>query len=289
MTSAVASDTGVYYSTGREHDLSSAEAWHRLDTSSGDDACGVVLGVTGAEGALAWSASDGLRVVRLTRGSLDQPGLTRPGPVHHHPVAVPASAGAPLVALLTDGALDVLWSPDRHTVHRLNERPGIPAGPAEPRPELALRGERLGTLDIALESPKTAWLVATTERGALLLARWDLLYDVHEPWARPRCPLPTVRRAVVANVRGIPVVFVAAGEGRILAADARDAAADRAQWHVVEVPAGSRGTATDVIAAADCDGRAWLAGAAHGRLWSTPLARTGQRIVCESVTEATVD
>ncbi|MGW3283126.1 hypothetical protein ACWDR3_00610 [Streptomyces sp. NPDC001002] len=285
----MASRTGVHYSTGQEQDLSLAQAWHRLDTSAADGAHDVSLAVTGTEGALSWSAPDGLRVVRLTRGSLDQPSPARPGPLRRHAAPAVASAGAPLTALLADGELDLLWSPDRHTVLRLDERPGLPAHP-EPRPELTLRGERLKTLDVALESPKTAWLAATTERGALLLARWDLVYDVHDPWTHPRCPLPTVSRAVVTNVSGVPVVLATSGGGRLLACDARDAAADQADWEPVDAPARTPvPSAIEVLAAADCQGAAWLAVATHGHLWSAPLRRTGRRITCGEAVEVTVD
>ncbi|MFE7853872.1 hypothetical protein [Streptomyces sp. NPDC057403] len=291
MTSAVVSSTGVYCSSGTEHDLSLAAAWRCLDASSDEERHSVVLAVADAEGAVAWSAPDGLRIVRLTRGSSVQPGLPYLGPVHHHRVATPASRRAPVTMLMTDTGLDLLWSPDHHSVQWLNERPGIPIGPAAPRPELELRGERLGTLDVTLDTSRTAWLAAATERGALLLARWDLVYDVVEPWERLQCPLPAVRRAVLVRVAGRPTILAVAPDGTVLATDLRAAVARGAPWNAVEVPSGLRvlRATAGIVAVSDSDGRARLAAASGNRLWSADLTCTAGRTSCSAVIEAVIN
>jgi len=283
VTPVVLSDTGVHLSTGT--DPRSATGWRRLATPQTPLARDVALSVAAAAGHVTWSDEDGLHVVRLSRGDPRQPGAVEPDSGRRVRVPGDETGGVrfPVTALSAqDGTLDLIWTADRHHLARATERPGFPPEDPAALPRCCAPGERLRALDLAVESGQTAWLACATDRGRLLVARWDLRYDVHAPWRPVRLPVPAADMVAIVYASNQPTIILATRAGAIRACDARSAVEDGlVDWKTVRPPGPLRGRRLQALAAADDDGAAWLAAASGSRTWYARLYYEGGRAWCD--------
>lgn len=283
VTPVVLSDNGVHLSTGT--DPTSAAGWRRLATPRTPLARDVAVSVAAVAGHVTWSDEDGLHVVRLSRGDPRQPGAVEPDAGHRVRVPGDETAGVrfPVTALSAeDGTLDLIWTADRQRLARVTERPGFLSEEPAALPRCCAPGERLRALDSAVETGQTAWLACATDRGRLLVARWDLRYDVHSPWQPVRLPVPAADMVASVYAGNQPTIILATRAGAIWACDARSAAEDGlADWQIVRPPHPLHGQRLQALAAADDDGAAWLAAASGSRIWYARLYYEGGRAWCD--------
>jgi hypothetical protein len=248
--------------------------WRRVASPEAPASRDVAVAGSGGRALVAWSDRDGVHLRTASRGAGAVPGPMHLGDSRH----VIATAGEeqaryPLALLGADpGALDVLWTADRRQLRRSLVREWLPsAAPAEV-PAACEPGERLRSLDIALEAERQAWLVALTDRGRLLLSRWDLATDGIEPW-RALSPPAAVSTAAVAVFRAYPTVLVSTLDGHLLSLDARRAWSGHEVWRSVDPPPGAprESAAPQAVAVGGAGGEGWLAVAAGDHGWVAPL------------------
>jgi hypothetical protein len=193
LITAVVATTGIFVSGGTPGGW---PGWRRVATPPAALSRDVAVAVRGGsdpeavkDAILVWSERTGVFRRRIRR---DGAGLVLDRP---EVVAAPsAGSGEPrnpvAVAHWPDGSLDVLWSTDRITMQHQVIRPGLPDRTAAPMPSACATGDHLRDAAAIPHGEHSAWLLAHTARGTVLLQEWDLSLGDPPPWRAVAVPEP---------------------------------------------------------------------------------------------------
>ncbi|MEV6527256.1 hypothetical protein AB0M43_35535 [Longispora sp. NPDC051575] len=264
---AAVTDQGVFLGVVNG---SGAPAWLGVATPTAPNSRDVAIVVDDVRGSVSWSDSGGVHTRRLARmgyggGGADTVALSGPQ------VLVPAREPRyPLVVRFGTGGLDVLWAADRSHLRRSLVSDWAPDAVDAPAPQPGDLG-RLTAMDLADGDGRTAWLAALTDRGHLLVSRWDLPLDDLAQWTAVPTPVQLVGVAVAARPGGA-VVLGCTAAGHLLAVDARSAHGGTGRWRTVSPPdgVGPLTTATG-LAAGSAGAGAWLAVLGTPAGWLAPV------------------
>jgi hypothetical protein len=276
-TIGVVTATGIYAThLGITAAPGARAGWRRIATPPAPTSRDVSI-VTGTDaGVILWTDADGLYLCgigRVPHGSAGT-GLPRTEPRLIVPIRSNEQPRYPLAALGTDAAaVDVLWTVDRRTLWRGLLRPWLPAVEVVPVPPVCPPPERLTCLDVAQESDRSAWLVALTDRGRVLVSHWSLAIDDIGTWTEAPAPVDIVAAAIVALPAG-PTVVACTPAGYLLSLDARRASAGNGRWRSVDRPTElpAPGSVHSLAAAASAD-IGWLAVSDGSATWTARLDR----------------
>jgi hypothetical protein len=262
--------------------LPAAGAWRRVASPRTPMSRDIALALGADPGEVAWSDRDGIYARTLRRPGSPHPGVVGLGDARC--LASPAVGQQPrypLAALtVCPGSLDVIWTADQRQLTCAQSRAWAPAAPPIRLPPACKVGERLTGLDVAVETIHTAWLTCITDRGRVLLARWDTSAGFHGSWISLDLPARHVVAVTVASLQGDPTVIAATSDGNLLSADAR-AAGGRDAWHSIDRPAGVRRlSVVRAISAGSAENDGWLAIVGDDTVWLQPIERHRGMVQC---------
>lgn len=283
VTLAALSAGGVFLS--QSADLADDGAWRRIAEPQAALSRGLALTMTGHRARLAWSDTDGVHVSTLLRSGSARAGEVSVGPPRTVSVPEHLQPRFPLAAVAGDAeTLDLFWSVDqvrlfRTTAHTadLGARQLLELAPA------CLPGERLRALTACRTGQKAGWLAGVTDRGRVLAAHWDLVYDLHGPWHVLEVPITGVVSIAVVRVQNRPMAIVAGPRGELLNANLELAVSARSAWHWLEPPAGVPTGRITAIRAEPGPNGPWLAAATADRIWLTVLRDHVKWLACGPV------
>lgn len=260
--------------------------WRRAATVRSALSRDVALAVDAHRAEVVWTDHDGLHARSLRRGTAGPLSLGGPRLLAAPPAG--DQARYPLAAL-SSGAetFSVVWSADRRAMTLTEERSWLTAGEAVPLTAAAAAGERLAGLDACAETERTAWLACRTDRGRVLVARWDLTIAEVGRWLPLDPPAAPVATAI-ACLDGVPVLVAATAAGDLLSLDVRGALDNPAAWHSIDRPQRVRQAAPARIIAAAAPGpqpgsarkTGWLALAGQAGVQAAPITRHGDIVEC---------
>lgn len=234
VTMTVLSLDGLDLATVRPSSAGSGVAWHQIATPNAPLSRSAILaGVTEARAAVFWTDNSGLWSRPLRRRGL---GETECADARIVDTPDNGQARYPMSALAVDGReIDVFWTVDRREI-QVSTRTSL--GTIERRlvPSPCESGERLSSLDCAVASETTAWLVAASDRGRLFTARWDVPGGDHDGWRQVHTPYSGVTAMTVVMLSAGPSILVGDPHGEIATIDAAGAYAGSGYWRPVKVP-----------------------------------------------------
>ncbi|MGX6603194.1 hypothetical protein ACWKSP_13790 [Micromonosporaceae bacterium Da 78-11] len=237
--------------------------WQLLATPPGRGSGDVAVTVDGEQATIVWAeAGVGYAAALHRRGTTLTAGPARVVVEPHDGLTV----GDPIAALaVDDSSLDVIWSADSRRLRRSTWRTWSADAPDDELPSGCASGEAVTRIDAGRAGPELAWLAARTDRGRVLVSRWDLGRDDIASWV----PLHGVDDATDVAVAG-PLLLVGSADG-VATVEAHSVWAGRtgpfgsAGW---AGGAGSTGSTDRSLAAVETDAGIWLAvlGKDPGRL-----------------------
>jgi hypothetical protein len=229
--------------------------WHAIATPNAPVSRAAIMArVTSATSTIIWTDNSGLwsrPVRRSTPGRSVEIGDAR---IIDTPDA--GQARYPIAALAVDGReIDMFWTADRREL-LVSTRNGL--GEIERRtvPSPCEPPERLAALDCAVASETTAWIAVLTDRGRLLLARWDIPSGEQDGWRVVICPVSGLTAMTVVMLSAGASIIVSDSHGEIGSADAATAYAGSAHWRNLALPTSS----------GNLTGLSSLAASSHGDL-----------------------
>lgn len=232
---------GINLATLRPSDQSASVTWHQIATPNAPlSRAAILASVTDARAVVFWTDNSGLWSRPLRRqGS---------GPIEVADARIVdapdhGQARYPMSALAVDGSeIDVFWTIDRREIQastRTNlgtiERRLLPS-PCDP-------GERLTSLDCAVASETTAWLVALSDRGRLFTARWDVPGGDHDGWRLVSTPYSGMTSMTVVMLSAGASILVGDPQGDVATIDAATAYSGAGYWRPLKVLAPSNNLA----------------------------------------------
>ena len=194
---------------------------------------------------------------------LDQPEHGEP----RYPVAaLPVAGNEP----------DVFWTSDRHTLFVTTSRA---AGTSRRRQVTSpcADGERMSVLVSAGASDHTAWLGCLTDRGRILIARWDLQAADHGGWHLVPAAAESLACLTIASLAGGTSLLAMSTGGTVFTSDASAAYAGQPDWRRLRLPAdlpSMRGVRS--LSASACGDVGWATVTSPAGLWLLRLQRYGE-------------
>lgn len=246
-------------------------AWRRLASPRSAFARDVVLRRSKDHVIALWSDHDG-----VSGRTIFDDGDLQMGPV----VMMLSATGGdeiryPLTALPRHGTdqVELFWTHDRSTLQRTTCRPGEAGEPVALPPPCVGR-EKLQSLD-AVEAGGVAWLAALTDRGRIVVSRWDLDVDLHNSWHSAAPPVTGLcGAALVPREVGPPTLITLARDGRLLTLDLAADGNPEGDWRTVVVGTVDTGLQYDSLSAVDDGDAVALVAAAGGGVWLWRYERT---------------
>ncbi|MBB5873177.1 hypothetical protein F4553_006611 [Allocatelliglobosispora scoriae] len=249
------------------------EAWHRIASPQAAGSRDLALAIGPSRGTIAWSDTGGVRAVGMTRTPGGAAGLALDEPRTIVPAVGTDQPRYPLVALDADGVtLDLVWTSDRRTLRRGVIRQWQPEVTVSDLAGLCERGERLRSLDVALATDRSAWLMVLTDRGRVLLSHWNLMIDDLSAWVVVESPVDLAAAAIVQLAAG-PTIIAGTPAGHLISVDAPSAHAGRGEWRSVDRPVEVPTAPVRSLAAASAGDVAWLAVVEEHATWLARLDR----------------
>ncbi|MEW2593933.1 hypothetical protein AB0893_26310 [Micromonospora aurantiaca] len=230
-------------------DSSGPTPWEKLATPSIDGNSDVAVTMNGEQAVVVWPGAQGAQAAEVRRrDDVLTAGTPR--------LVVEARDGVaprgPITALTIDDSLHhLVWSVDGHRLRRSTWRAWPADDPDDDLPTCGAPGEKATRLDVGRASDDLAWLAAATDRGRILVTRWDLARDDIASWVSVALPGKVVTVAVAGSR-----VFAGMVTGEVVAVRA-DAVFARRGWAAVTVR--GPGTRADSLAAAIVGDETWLA------------------------------
>jgi hypothetical protein len=251
--------------------------WRRVATPTAPGSRDVAL-APDPGGLVAYSSEEG--VVARALSCMDAPATGSGIRLGEARVLVPTvgeQARYPLLAARPDDmSVELLWTADRRQLRRALLRAWLPGVTADAVPSPCGPQERLAGLHLARGDADPAWVLAVTDRGRLLVARWEIALESVGGW-RPLDPPVPVATATIALLAGTPVVLAGTAAGHLISADAR--VAGSGSWHSVEAPADLPVPAPlRLLAATGGEETGWLV-AGGDQPWLSPLRLVDDRVV----------
>lgn len=260
--------------------------WRRAATVRSPLSRDVALTANADRAEVVWTDYTGLHARSLRRSAAGPLSLGGPRLLGAPPAG--EQARYPLAALSCGAdTLSVVWSSDRRALFLTEERSWLPASETAPLAVAASAGERLTGLDACAETERTAWLACRTDRGRILVTRWDLTVADLGRW-RPLDPPAVPVATAVMCLDGAPVLIAATAAGDLLSLDVRTVAGGDAAWHSIDRPERVRQAPPARIIAAGAPlpqpGAAaqpgWLTLAGHAGVQAMPVTRRGDIVEC---------
>ena len=250
-----------------------AASWHRIATPHAPvSRAAVMVPVDASTSTIIWTDNSGLwgRSVRRTVPG----GAVEIGDARIIDAPGAGQARYPIAALAVDGReIDLFWTVDRRGL-LVSTRNGL--GDIERRsvPSPCQPPERLTALDCAVASETTAWVAALTDRGRLLLTRWDVGDGELDGWRVLACPVSDLRALTIVRLPAGVSAIVSDSHGLIGCADAAAAYAGSATWTNLDLPTRPyRWTGLSSLAASSRGDVAWAVAAVDGYLQLIRLQR----------------
>lgn len=240
--------------------------WQKLATPLNDGISDVAVTRNGERAVVVWPGAQGAHAAEV---HCRQDVVTADTPR----LVVEARDGValrgPITALTIDESLHhLVWSVDGHRLRRSTWRAWPADDPDDDLPACGAPGEKATRLDVGRASDDVAWLAAATDRGRILVTRWDIARDDIASWISVAVPGEVVTVAVAGSR-----VFAGMVTGEVVAVRA-DAVFARRGWDAVTVRA--PGTRADSLAAAIVGDETWLAVGGVDTVL-TQVAPSGQR------------
>lgn len=189
-----------------------APAWRSVAAPQSPRSRDVAVTVRGRQATVVWSDAGGV-YARDADPAADRPAaaarlvVPAPGDV---PVRHPIGALA-----VDDSSLDVFWSRNRQVLRRSTWRSWAADSSELELPGCCAPGEGVSRMDVGRDGADLAWLTVRTDRGRVLVSRWDVGRDDIASWV----PVPLPGNAVDAAAAGAGVIM-AMRDGRLLTVDA---------------------------------------------------------------------
>jgi hypothetical protein len=182
----------------------------------------------------------------------------------------------PLHAIAADGGdlLDVMWTADRQKLYRSTIRRQGSTSPPVELPPCCYGKERLMALVSVPRSTTDFWLVALTDRGRVLLTRWDARFDHYSDWTSAVAPVPAMAGVATLASPELATLFAVTAQAKVLSVDIRGSASESWPWRNLGRPDGIPETnhCTSVAALADAAGDGHLVLVTGGQMWICPVS-----------------
>lgn len=258
--------------------------WHRIAAPQAPvSRAAIMVPVGPATSTIIWTDNSGLwsRPVRRTSGGTIEIGDAR---IVDNPEA--GQARYPIAALAVDGReIDMFWTVDRRQL-LVSTRNGLGYLERRSVPSPCQATERLAVLDCAVASGATAWVAALTDRGRILLTRWDIGSGELDGWRVLSCPVADPRALTIVTLPAGTSLMVSNSRDPIGCADAAAAYAGAAVWSDLNPSRPRRWTGLSSLAASSRGDVAWAVATVDGCLQLIRLQRydeTTTEIECLAV------
>ena len=171
--------------------------------------------------------------------------------------------------------VDITWTTDRQKLQRSSIRRNQTTADAIALPGPCHGNERLVALDAATLSATTSVLIALTDRGRILVSRWDTAVDQYNTWTSVIAPVTNVTAiATISPKPGRNALFAVTAQGKILCVELRETLLESWPWRSLGLPDGvpTVRQCTSLAAATTSVNHGRLFMVCDGKTWVIPVA-----------------